>query len=189
MVLNWLAFAILEKDRHMDNSKRSNIAGYLVFMGVLLIGIWQMVHYYPQMPKQMASHFDARGNVNGWMTPGAFVMFHAGQLLFLMTMVLIVRFLIPRTPASLINLPHKEYWLAPERRKQTDAAIFGGLLWMFNATAIFLTFVLELGYLVNLGYTDAMRWLPWVFLGGYILFIAMSLFFFYRRFSKLPNNS
>jgi len=33
-------------------------------------------------------------------------------------------------PAGLVNLPHREYWLAPERRAQTRAYISCQMAWM-----------------------------------------------------------
>jgi hypothetical protein len=42
-------------------------------------------------------------------------------------------------PARFVNLPHREYWLAPERRKETSAVVFNYGLWMACLTILFVT--------------------------------------------------
>lgn len=37
-------------------------------MGIILISFLVSIYFYPQMPDQVASHWDASGNVNGYMS-------------------------------------------------------------------------------------------------------------------------
>ncbi|MEP6668226.1 MAG: DUF1648 domain-containing protein [Chthoniobacter sp.] len=72
-----------------------------------------------RLPDRVATHFGADGMPNGWQT-------HAGYLEFtlvfggvLPAFVLGTFALIRRLNGWGLNIPHKEYWLAPERRQET----------------------------------------------------------------------
>jgi hypothetical protein len=66
----------------------------------------------------------------------------------------VVSFGIPRIiaslPASLINLPHKEFWLSPERRGDTLNYIRVWTMWFGCALLAFLLFVMDLVFRANL---------------------------------------
>jgi serine/threonine-protein kinase len=96
-----------------------------LFLGNLLI----MAHYYPQMPRRMASHFAADGHVNGWQSRDAFFVL----MLLVSSASAVVCFLAPRQIAAKantrINLPNREYWLAPQRREATMRFISATMAW------------------------------------------------------------
>jgi hypothetical protein len=166
---------------------RGNTLGFLVLAVILFVGVCQIGYYYPKLPPTVASHFDFSGRANDWMPKEAFAEFHAIVLASLLATVLFLGFLIPRLPVALFNLPHKTYWLAPERSQQTYGWVFGLLLGCFNATGLLLTAIFELAYRVNLGRPDAMGWMPWVLLASYFGFLVVWLTSFHRRFARLPN--
>lgn len=108
---------------------------------LLALALAQALYFYPQLPPRVASHFDASGQPNGWMSKQAFAVVNA-----LVLLLLALLFLLPaaiRWPDSLVNLPHREYWLAPERRAETWATIGRYLAWMGCATLAFLLVVLQ----------------------------------------------
>lgn len=67
-----------------------------------------------EMPERVASHFDAAGKPNGWMTRsghGTFMLlFGLGEPAFVLTLVWAMRYL----PANLLNVPKRDYWRSPE---------------------------------------------------------------------------
>ncbi|MDR3406149.1 MAG: DUF1648 domain-containing protein [Chthoniobacter sp.] len=72
-----------------------------------------------RLPEQVATHFGANGAPNGWQTHAGYLEF---TLLFggvLPAFVLGTFALIRRLNGWGLNIPHKEYWLAPERRQET----------------------------------------------------------------------
>jgi hypothetical protein len=81
------------------------------------------------LPPQMASHFNASGEPDAWMSTEAYLRFIAlfGAALPLLWVVIpqVIRYL----PAKFINLPNHDYWLAPERREGTDAWLARHFLW------------------------------------------------------------
>ena len=82
------------------------------------------------LPERVASHFGAAGAANGYMTRDAYRIF---MLAFGFGVPLLVVALIgwlPRLAPNLINIPNRDYWLAPERRAATLAALDGCALWL-----------------------------------------------------------
>ena len=86
-------------------------------------------HSIPSMPDPVASHFDAAGRPNGWMSRSSFVtsmaIFGLVFPLFVVGLSFVARFL----PDSLQNIPRRAYWLAPERRNETFAYLLHHSLW------------------------------------------------------------
>ena len=90
----------------------------LIFASVVLF-LGQLLYYYPQLPERIASHFNFRGEPDGWMSKDAFYVFELGLLAFLLGLFFCISYFLPKMPRRLINLPNKDYWLAPERRAET----------------------------------------------------------------------
>jgi uncharacterized membrane protein len=88
----------------------------------VLLAIYAAVHfsyYYPQLPGVIASHFDARGTANGWQTKSVFFGVFVGMSVLSIVIGFGLAAIIGAVPMQLINLPNKQYWLAPERRTDT----------------------------------------------------------------------
>jgi uncharacterized membrane protein len=73
----------------------------------------------PQLPDRVAVHFGAHGQPNGWMTRDQHVLLFLAAGLGVPTLVLGIFALIRRLQGRGLNVPNKEYWLAPERRQET----------------------------------------------------------------------
>ena len=87
---------------------------------VMLWGIFAGFVYFTsaQLPDRVATHFNASGIPNGWMTRGTHIEFTLLMGLVIPAFVLALFSLVRRFP-GLMNIPYKDYWLAPERRQQT----------------------------------------------------------------------
>ncbi|WP_167198370.1 DUF1648 domain-containing protein [Brevibacterium pigmentatum] len=85
------------------------IASILVFLG---FSVW----FWVQTPENVATHFDSGGQPDDWTSKAGllwiFVPLGVG-----LPALLSIRPLYEKLPASLINAPHKEYWL--ERGEKT----------------------------------------------------------------------
>ncbi len=99
-----------------------------LFLALVLAALAQGVWQHDRLPARVMSHFDAAGRPNGWMTRDAFLAWQAGTLLFLAALFEGIVLLQSRLPKELVNLPHRDYWLAPERRAATDAWVSGLVL-------------------------------------------------------------
>src|ERR1700680_1866538 len=88
-------------------------------------------YYYPLLPKVVASHFDVHGIANGWQTKQGFFEVLAGTTA--LSAFLIFGIPIPTmigiVPDQFINLPNKDYWLAPEQRAASLEFLSGWVAW------------------------------------------------------------
>jgi uncharacterized membrane protein len=120
------------------------------FFTLVALGAVQLFYYAPRIPEILGSHFARGGFVNGWQTKAAFF----STELAMIVLATVVSFGIPRiiaaVPVSLINLPHKEYWLASERREDTLVYIRVWSAWFGCGLLAFLLFVMELAFRANL---------------------------------------
>jgi len=121
-----------------------------IFFVLVVVAALQSAYYAPRIPEILGSHFGARGFVNGWQTKVAFFSVE----LIVIVLATIISFGIPRLiaamPASIINLPNKEFWLCPKRREETFAFLHEQLAWLGCALLAFLLFVMELVFRANL---------------------------------------
>ena len=73
-----------------------------------------------QLPETMASHFDATGNANGFMARDTYLNFITLVAVGSPLLIVAVQALVLSQVAR-INIPNRDYWLAPERRAATLA--------------------------------------------------------------------
>jgi len=82
------------------------------------------------MPDRVAVHFAADGSANGFMTREGYrqflIEFGLGVPLITALIVAVLPALIP----GRVNLPNKDYWMAPERRAQSLAFLSGHGFWL-----------------------------------------------------------
>jgi len=121
-----------------------------IFFMLIVLGAVQFSYYRPRLPEILASHFGRNGSVNAWQTKTVFFSLELG----IIVLATIVSFGIPRIieamPVSLINLPHKDFWLSPGRRDNTLAYMRVWTAWLGCALLAFLLFIMELVYRANL---------------------------------------
>ena len=121
-----------------------------LFLTIALVAVAQCVYGFPLLPQRMASHFGPSGMPNGWMTKFQFVVVYAITLI----PALMVEFWVARTIAKMdgarINLPNKEFWLAPERREATFAYFEGFFAWYGCVFLLLIVFVMGLAMRANL---------------------------------------
>ncbi len=125
---------------------------YWFALGMLsLVGIAQNAWYWSQLPEQVATHFDLNGKPDAWMskTPAVLMMcfFQLGLPLFLLGTSTLTSWL----PSSMINIPHRDYWLHPERRVSTLAFV---ALIMNSMAVLVSTFIMALNHLTFIANRD-----------------------------------
>jgi hypothetical protein len=162
----------------------------LVF-GLLAVGA--AIHfssYYAQLPEVVASHFNGRGVANGWQTKSAFF----GVLVGVSVLAAVVGFGIPRIIASLpprfINLPHKDYWLAPDHQAETMEFLDTHFAWFGCALLVLILVTFDFALQSNLHpdhRPDASR--MWYLLAGFGLFAILSTARIFKRFGRVPQQN
>jgi uncharacterized membrane protein len=154
---------------------------------LLILPIAACIHiacYYAQLPDRVASHFGPSGEADGWMSKSAFAAFYIGVMLFQATVFGGIGALLRRTPNDLINLPNKEYWLAPERREETLRGIAESLSSFGVATMVLLIAVMHTVILANISGTFRLGNVVWYYFVAYFAYTIVWTVNLIRRYAS-----
>jgi hypothetical protein len=133
-----------------DRGSRAMRRTLLISVTLLLAAaVAQAVWWWPRLPERMASHFDLADRVDGWMGRQAFLVVTLGLQALMAALFLALPLLIGRLPDALINLPHKDYWLAPARREASLAHASCAVLAIGCATLLLLLVIFHGVYALN----------------------------------------
>jgi hypothetical protein len=93
------------------------------------------------LPPLVASHFSAGGAANGFMARASYVGFMAAIAVVVPLLMALSGRLVATLPEHRINLPNRDYWLAPQRKASTVAFLRTMCTGFAAALAFFLCFV------------------------------------------------
>jgi hypothetical protein len=101
-----------------------------LFFLLLALGVGFVWWSSGVLPSTVAAHFAVDGAADGFMPRGQYVAFMMGLVIAVPTHVFWTARLASRLPLRFINLPNKQYWLAPERRAATLASLGAFGVWV-----------------------------------------------------------
>jgi uncharacterized membrane protein len=160
-----------------------------LYVLLLICGAIGALHYYPLLPERMASHFASDGTPNGWQPKDVFLLLMGMVAGVTATIGFLAPGLIARRPSSQINLPNKEYWLAPERRSATMQFVAAQMRWFSCAVLFVIVFG---GYeAIQANLREVVRFdsqAMLVVLVGFLAFVLMWVFAFVRHFSRVGSD-
>lgn len=157
----------------------------LALCAATAVGIGQIALGYEGMPETIASHFDANGKPDGWSSREGFATMMIALHLFVATVFGFIGSILPRIPDSLINVPHKDIWLAPERRAESLTWMTNRLAWMGAVVQALFCAVTQLSLRASGNAEKAMApWTHWALLAGFFAFMGFWLVGFFRRFRR-----
>lgn len=156
------------------------------FVLIALLGAvaFQIAHYAPLLPDTVASHFGPGGAADGWSSKSSFLTLYVVIVVITIGPFIGLPFLLRHLPDSFINLPNKEYWLAPERREETLRSIGTNLLWLGNATLMLLTHIMGVTMAANLEPEPRLGATAFWALGLYLAFTLAWTIAFVLRFYR-----
>lgn len=109
---------------------------------VALVGVLAYIlTTIPQLPDRVASHFAANGLANGYMSRDGYRTFIVVFAIAVPLFVVAVVGLLPRAFPGAVNIPDRDYWLAPERRENTLGYLFGWACSFGSLLALFIAAV------------------------------------------------
>jgi uncharacterized membrane protein len=156
-----------------------------IFAALVLAAVAQSLSSFPHLPNRVASHFGPSGAPNGWMSKQAFFIVYALMIL-LAAFIEVVPARSIRQPSARINLPHKEYWLAPERRAETFGYFERYFAWYGCVFLIVMVLIMGLAIQANLNPPPRLPTAPTLaILIGFVAFNIGSVIQIFRRFSKI----
>ena len=133
------------------------------------------------LPPLVASHFGVGGTANGFMTRSFYTRFMVTFVIGLPAFMVLVSWCAVGNAKARLNVPNRDYWLAPERRAGTVAFLRAGILWFGVLLVTFLCYAHALVVLANevLPPQLSESW----FLGGLVVFFVV-LFIAVRAFLR-----
>ncbi|EDY19833.1 conserved hypothetical protein [Chthoniobacter flavus Ellin428] len=141
---------------------------------------WSSAH----LPARVATHFGANGLPNGWLTPGGYLCF---MLIFgtvVPAFVLGNFAFIRRLNGWGLNIPHKDYWLAPERREETFDYVQSRGFWLAALLLALLTIVNGSIVAANARTPVALQPAFFIGLGAFLIAVLVWGITFTRHFRK-----
>jgi len=142
--------------------------------------------YYGALPERVASHFGPGGAADGWMSRPAFAASYVGLVIGMGLLFGGVGWWLRRLPTSMINLPHREVWLAPGRREETLAALGGQMAEIGLATIGFLIVVFHLCLRANVDGTFRLGRGIFVALGVFLAVLVVWIVLLVNRYARPP---
>jgi len=152
-----------------------------LFLALLLAAGAQMLRLAAVLPDPVASHFGGSGAADGWMSRDAFVGVYAAVVAASLGPLAAVAFGLGRAPVAWINVPHREHYLAPERREATLAALSEYIAALGALALTFLIAVMEMVRVANLATPPR---LPDTFIPALALFAVATVVILIRRFPR-----
>lgn len=153
----------------------------------LVATLSQVALYADRLPDPMASHFDSAGFADGWMSKPAFLALMVGLQFGLAALLVCMGWLASKLPPSMINIPHREYWLSGDRMAETLAYNRQMMHWLAALTALLILVIFQLNIQANLTETRALPTRTvWIVISLYLIAVVWCAGCLIRRFSRIP---
>jgi len=124
--------------------------GRVFYIAVLLLCAFETVRLWNIMPPQMAAHFNIQGDPDRFVSKAQFFWFQIQTMLIVILVSLPFQVLFLVLPTSMVNIPNRDYWLAPERRTETVGRINGFGSMMFGVILLTVQSAFEISAYANL---------------------------------------
>ncbi|MCP4983373.1 MAG: DUF1648 domain-containing protein [Gammaproteobacteria bacterium] len=155
-----------------------------IFLALVAAAIAQIIYYYPQMPEVVASHFDGLGAPNDWSSRNGFFGIYAAILLMLIGIFIFVPGWSEKRASFGMKIPHRDYWLAPERIEKTKLFFRRQMMIMGIVHLTLAIYAIQLAILANFDQQPRLHAsIGWA-LGLYFVFLIGWLIHFYLHFRK-----
>ena len=151
--------------------------GRIFYAIVILICVFEIARLWGIAPSQMAAHFDIQGNPDRFVSRAEFFWYQIQTVLVVIGVSIPLQVIFLVLPANLINMPNREYWLAPERRDETIGRLTSFAAMMFGIILLAVQAGFELSVKANLQ-TPIVFNAQWMLLTMTVAFIAIGLMLF-----------
>jgi len=160
----------------------------MFFAVVLIVVAWFVVTTTRQLGDTVATHFGAGFVANGWEQRDGYLRFALTFSVMLPVIVAAIVGWLPRLFPRYLNVPHKDYWLAPERSAATFARIALQGVILGIVLSVFMAGVHWLILQANAVVPPRLPAKPfWTLLIAFLTALAFLIWAFWTRFRELPS--
>ncbi len=135
-------------------------------------------------PSNVAIHFGAGGEPNGWAPAYVNALIMSGIDVLIFASFFFTPHLIRITPPRWINLPNKQYWLKEENRGKMESMLTSHLYQFGTLTFIFMLIVGLLALQANLSdpvrFREDLFWWPFGLYMAYIAYWTVKIMLVFR---------
>jgi uncharacterized membrane protein len=156
----------------------------IAFFVLLLAAIAQALWHHGRLPEKVASHFDGTGAPNGWMSRDTHTTLHVATVLFVAALIQGIVALSARLPKEYVNIPRRDYWLAPEHAAATHAWLGSMILAMGVALMAFFMAVFRLVYRANLAPNPRLDLSIWYYTIALLAIVVVLIVAMMKRFGR-----
>jgi uncharacterized membrane protein len=156
----------------------------LVFILLVLVALGQAAWQHGRLPDTVATHFDAAGKADGWMTRNTQTTWHVVMILFIAGLMEGIARLNARVPDEFVNIPRREYWLAPERREATHRWLRGAIRLIGCVLMLFFLGLYHQVYRANTSGTQMIAGVTGLLVAGCLLSVAAVTVAVFLRFNR-----
>ncbi len=164
----------------MNNTRIAKIIFTFLFIAAIILPLF----FVDQLPDRVASHFDLNNQADGWMSKRGYMFFHYGIVIFFYLTFWGLSILIPKFPASLINLPQKDYWLHESRKENTFIILQAMILWIGNLCLALFVYVFYEILKANTSGTEKISGFSWVSIIIFLFGTMIVIIKYINRFTK-----
>ena len=168
----------------MNYYESRRLAGSIMVI-ILIMGTVQVYHYTPMLPTKMISHFNGKGQANGWMSKTAFIIYTLGTYYFMGGIFFLLGWIIPKLPSGLVNIPNRQYWLHPARKDQALNILLSYLYWIGAITLLYLLILMQMVIEANLNHTHQFDSHFWIITASYLIGLGYLGWKLYRHFKPV----
>ena len=155
----------------------------LIFLMVFSVTFVIYTSYY--LPSSVATHFNIDNQPDGWMTRDAYLLLILTLLISLPSAISVGISILSRRFSHLINLPNRDYWLAPPRLNDSLDFLCAHGHRLGRLVIVLMTGLHYVVLVANRAEPAALSqsWFIAIFL-GFILALGLWVLALYRRFPK-----
>lgn len=129
-------------------ARYSHRVTWTVFILLLLFAIFFVSGTAAELPADVASHFDAAGRPNAFMSRSGYIRFVLCLAIGLPCIVVFILTMV-YSRATDLKLPNREYWLAPQRLDRTRSFLIAHGVWFGSLLVALVCMVHRLELVAN----------------------------------------
>ncbi len=95
----------------------------IILLVTYVIALVQLFWMSSKLPDNFAVHFAPSGEPDSWAVRGTYLTMMITLFSFMTLLWLFVGMIVKKIPLKYVNLPNRDYWMAPERKADTYASV------------------------------------------------------------------
>ena len=178
-----------ERSVEKNGVKNMTRFGRVFYIIAILVCVFEIARLWNLAPPQMAAHFNGQGSPDRFVSKAEFFWFQIQTMLIVVAVSILPQIIFLILPVNLINLPNREYWLAPERRVVTVNRLSSFAAMVFGVIILVVQAAFELTAYANLQ-TPIIFNAQWMLMVMIVSIVLIGLMLIQLRISfRLPSSN